>query len=73
MKGLEALKRIRQETCPATYMTDFDKNDCCDIIEKELKALNEIKVLYTKWLGQKKSDYEFFTKLNEILIKHNLL
>ena len=37
MNGLEALKRIRQETCPATYMSDFDKNECCDIIEKELK------------------------------------
>ena len=42
-KGLEALKRIRQETCPATYMQDFDKNECCDIIEKELKALEIIK------------------------------
>lgn len=37
-KGLKALKRIRQETCPATYMPDFDKNQCCDDIEKELKA-----------------------------------
>lgn len=42
-KGLEALKRIRQETCPATYMNDFDKNECCDIIEKELKALEILK------------------------------
>ena len=41
MNGLEALKRIRQETCPATYMSDFDKNECCDIIEKDLKELEE--------------------------------
>ena len=41
-KGLEALKRIRQETCPATYMADFDKNQCCDDIEKELKRLEKI-------------------------------
>ena len=27
MKGLQALKRIRQETCPATYMQDFDKEE----------------------------------------------
>ena len=42
-KGLEALKRIRQETCPATYMADFDKNQCCDDIEKELKAFEIVK------------------------------
>lgn len=42
-KSLEALKRIRQETCPATYMPDFDKDECCNIIEKELKALEIIK------------------------------
>lgn len=42
-KGLEALKRIRQETCPATYIPDFDKEECCKIIEKELKALEIIK------------------------------
>ena len=43
MKGLEALKRIRQETCPATYMQDFDKEECCQTIEKELKAFAIIK------------------------------
>ena len=43
MTGLEALKRIRQETCPATYMQDFDKNECCDTIEKSLKALEILK------------------------------
>ena len=43
MKSLEALKRIRQETCLATYNDDFDKNECCDTIEKELKALEIIK------------------------------
>lgn len=42
-KGLEALKRIRQETCPATYMQDFDKEKCCDNIEKELKAYEKLK------------------------------
>lgn len=35
-KSFEALKRIRQETCPATYMQDFDKNECCDIIAQDL-------------------------------------
>lgn len=42
-KGLDALKRIRQETCPATIIPDFDKEECCKIIEKELKALEIMK------------------------------
>lgn len=41
-KSLEALKRIRQETCPATYMPDFDKEECCKIIEKDLIAVEII-------------------------------
>ena len=37
MTPFEALKRIRQETCPATILPDFDKEECCNIIEKALK------------------------------------
>lgn len=43
MTSKEALKRIRQETLPATYMADFDKNECCNIIEKDLEELEIIK------------------------------
>ena len=45
MKALEALKRIRQETCPATYNPDFDKLKCCDIIED---ALTVLQIIYDK-------------------------
>lgn len=38
-KELDALKRIRQETIPATYNQDFDKEECCNIIETALKEL----------------------------------
>ena len=41
--------------------------------EKKLKALNEICALYSKWLGYKIGDYEFFTLLNDILDKYDLL
>ena len=41
--------------------------------QKKLKALNEILVLYDKWLGNEISDFEFFTQLNEITYKYNLL
>lgn len=40
-KEFEALKRIRQETAPATYMPDFDKGECCDIIEQALQRLDK--------------------------------
>ena len=61
-KGLKSLKRIRQETCPATYMNDFDKNQCCDDIEKELKALEIIKdkqidVAYLKHIFENENRY----------------
>lgn len=40
MNAKESLKRIRQETCPATYMPDFDKEECCKTIEKALAVLD---------------------------------
>lgn len=30
----EAVKRLRQETCPNTYMPDFDKEECLKVIEE---------------------------------------
>ncbi len=39
----EAIKRLRQETAPATYCPDFDKEECLKVIEKEHKALEIIK------------------------------
>ena len=44
MTSKEALKRLWQETAPATYMKDFDKKECCDAIEKDLEKLEQIKV-----------------------------
>ena len=43
MNEFEALKRLRQETCPATYMPDFNKEECLDVIEKALLELQAIK------------------------------
>ena len=45
-KGQEAIKRLRQETCPATYMPDFDKEECLQVVEKELKVLQLLKEAY---------------------------
>lgn len=43
MKSRVALKRLWQETAPATYMKDFDKKQCCDAIEKDLEVLEIFK------------------------------
>lgn len=39
MDSRTALKRMWQETAPATYMKDFNKKECCDAIEKDLEIL----------------------------------
>lgn len=33
----EALKRLKQETCPCTYNPDFDKDECLEVIKKTLE------------------------------------
>ena len=43
MTSKEALKRLWQETAPATYMKDFDKKECCDVIERDLEVLEILK------------------------------
>ncbi len=45
MTNKEAIKRLRQETCPNTYMPDFDKEECLQVIEKDLKPLEILKPL----------------------------
>ena len=42
MTSKEALKRLKQETAPATYMVDFDKDECIEIIRKDLERLEEL-------------------------------
>ena len=58
-KGLAALKRIRQETCPATYNPDFDKEECCNIIEAELIRL-EMQEKVLKIVEEKHIDIRMF-------------
>lgn len=45
MTSKEALKRLWQETAPATYMIDFNKKECCDAIERDLNVLEILKPL----------------------------
>jgi len=41
----EAIKRLRQETCPATYNKDFNKEECLKTIEVELEKLRRPKTV----------------------------
>ena len=54
MDALEVLKRIKQETAPNTYNPDFDKNECCDIIENELKEYYQLREELNKALNLNK-------------------
>ena len=53
MEVNEAIKRIRQETCPATYMQDFDKEKCLKVIEDSIKekdaTIQNLKEYLNKW------------------------
>ena len=71
-KELEALKRIRQETCPATYMQDFDKEECLQVIEKSLKALEIIKnkECDMRWLKYCIKEYKTVEVYNNGLPEH---
>ena len=42
MKVNEAIKRIRQETAPCTYIPDFDKEKCLGVIERHIELLKKI-------------------------------
>lgn len=78
MKGLQKLERIKKLSCVWDADNDEFKNaveivpNAFETIEKELKALNEILILYDKWLGNEMSEFEFFTLLNEIRDKYGL-
>ena len=52
MKDIEknAIKRLRQETCPNTYMPDFDKEKELSIVEKGLQERDELKAQISKWI-----------------------
>lgn len=78
MKGLQKLERIKKLSCVWDADNDEFKNaveivpNAFETIEKELKALNEILILYDKWLGNEMSEFEFFTLLSEIKDKYGL-
>ena len=42
MNSKEALKRLIQETAPATYMVDFDKDECIEVIKNDLERLDKL-------------------------------
>lgn len=53
MEVNEAIKRLRQETAPATYMSDFDKEECLQVVEARIDELEKkiklFKAYMIKW------------------------
>ena len=50
MKTKEAIKRLRQETAPATYMPDFDKEECLQVVEARMDELEKKIQLFNAYL-----------------------
>lgn len=61
------------ENLKISYLENLLNEQSKEYIYKKLKALDEILALYDKWLGNEMSDFEFFTLLNEIAHKYDLL
>ena len=51
MKVKEAIKRLRQETAPATYMPDFDKEECLQVVEEAIKLYQAYLIKWDEELG----------------------
>lgn len=54
MTEQEAIKRLRQETCAATYMPDFDKEECLQVLENKMTRLAKLERYLLKWQEQLK-------------------
>lgn len=69
MTSKEAIKRLRQETAPATYMPDFDKEECLKIIEKELEELEQYRKVMIPPIRKLMKDLDRLEKLERYLVK----
>ena len=65
-KEFNALKRIRQETLPATYNPDFDKEECCDILCQALTELKTIKEQRIEYISGRIPNKEILNLKNAI-------
>lgn len=69
MTSKEAIKRLRQETAPATYMPDFDKEECLKIIEKDLEELEKYRRVFIPPIRKLIKDLDRLEKLERYLVK----
>ena len=69
MTSKEAIKRLRQETAPATYMPDFDKEECLKIIEKDLEELEKYRRVFIPPVQKLITDLDRLEKLERYLVK----
>lgn len=74
MNSKEALKRLKQETTPATYMADFDKEECIEIIQQDLDRLEKLERFKTRLLEDTNKLYNENQKFKKVIdiLKNNL-
>ena len=61
----EAIKRLRQETCPATYMPDFDKEECLQVIEQSLTEKQDLE-RFTRLVLKKNVDIKGMIESDDV-------
>lgn len=72
MNSREALKRLKQETVPATYMPDFDKDKCIEIIKKDLDKLETLEKIIKENFGYNESTKECFFNYNAPVMEEEI-
>lgn len=51
-----SLKRLKQETCPATYMDDFDKDKEIEVLKQAVLRLDQLERKLDRWAELLKCD-----------------
>lgn len=69
LQALDEIRLVHKDDNGLQRRADIIENALKDA-EKNKKVLKEILALYKEWLGYRKSDFEFFTLLQEIVCKH---
>ena len=56
VEAQSSLKRLKQETCPATYMDDFDKDKEIEVLKQAVLRLDQLERKLDRWAELLKCD-----------------
>ena len=69
MTSKEAIKRLRQETAPATYMPDFDKEECLQVVEARMDELEKKIQLFNAYLIKRAEELQLSGVNSKALVR----